>query len=94
MTAGTFPSVDEREFRGESSGRNGKLGDDEEAPFGLFAIRGEVADQYPTPGLRCRSRSAADDCTLRNSSRRAWKKHEGDHRRTADEGRTLLFAFS
>jgi hypothetical protein len=43
--SGAFPSADEREFRGESSSRKGKLGEDEEAPFGLPAIRGEVADQ-------------------------------------------------
>ena len=40
---GAFSSTDEREFRGESSGRKGKLGDDEEAP--LLVVRGEVADQ-------------------------------------------------
>ena len=27
-------------------------------------------DQYPTPGLRCFSRRAAEDWTLRSSSRR------------------------
>lgn len=43
VTAGAVPSADEREFRGESSGRKTKLGDDEEAP--LVAVRGEVADQ-------------------------------------------------
>lgn len=41
--AGAFSSADEREFRGESSGRNGKLGDEEEAP--PLVVRGEVADQ-------------------------------------------------
>jgi len=44
VTAGAFPSADEKEFRGESSGRRGKLGDDE-APFGLLAVLGEVTDQ-------------------------------------------------
>jgi hypothetical protein len=28
--------------------------------------------QYPTPGFRCRSSKAADDCTFRNSSRNVW----------------------
>lgn len=30
--------------------------------------------QYPTPGLRCRSSNAAEDCTLRSSSRRVLYK--------------------
>lgn len=28
--------------------------------------------QYPAPGFLCFSRSAADDCTLRSSSRKVW----------------------
>lgn len=38
---------------------------------GLSVVR-EV--QYPTPGFRCRSRSAADDWTFRSSSRRVFEK--------------------
>jgi hypothetical protein len=36
-----------------------------EVPIG---VRGLFALQYPTPGFLCRSRRAAEDCTLRNSS--------------------------
>ena len=32
--------------------------------------------QYPTPGLRCRSRRAADDCTLRSSSRKVYSNNQ------------------
>lgn len=59
-------------------GRPGDLGDAGDAtPFvaSVESVRTRrepdpLAAQYPTPGFRCFSSNAADDCTLRNSSLR------------------------
>ena len=53
-------------------------GDDSRVSEGFSCRAKEL--QYPTPGLRCLSRSAAELCTFRNSSRtllermRCWKR--------------------
>jgi hypothetical protein len=72
LTSSSFSFNDAVSLLGEF-GDEGRSVDDIEALGTSVELPDRVALQYPTPGARCRSNSAAEDCTLRSSSRKVWQ---------------------